>query len=78
MRNIKKLTPELIKQIIAEEKLKLQQEVKKLQLKERNDLLQKLRLLKKIKNHQAKSIQENKKIEKIKFALVKNIKKRKL
>ena len=50
MRTIKKLTPEIIKQIIAEEKQNVKTFLAKKMLKENKLLLKQLRLLKKINN----------------------------
>lgn len=70
MRRIMKLTPAAIKQIIAEEKQKLKSE---------NDqkLLEELRLLKKIKDHQLSSLKEAKKLHAMKKVLIERIKGRK-
>jgi len=76
MRKIKKLTPELIKQIISEEKIKVDNFLQKKRLEERNNLLKKLRLLKKISNKQKVSLSENKKLDNMKSKLIKSIKKR--
>ena len=67
MRRILKLTPETIKRIIAEERQKLENENKA-------RLLEQLRLLKKIKDRQIKSIVEAKELHDAKMLLVKKIK----
>tara|TARA_A100001201_G_scaffold141250_1_gene136210 strand:- start:1257 stop:1469 length:213 start_codon:yes stop_codon:yes gene_type:complete len=67
MRRILKLTPETIKRIIAEERQKLEDENKA-------RLLEQLRLLKKIKDRQIKSIVEAKELHDAKMLLVKKIK----
>ena len=76
MRKIKKLTPELIKQIISEEKIKVDNFLQKKRLEEKNNLLKKLRLLKKISSKQKVALSENKKLDKMKSKLIKSIKKR--
>ena len=67
MRRILKLTPETIKRIIAEERQKLEDENKA-------RLLEQLRLLKKIRDRQVKSIVEAKELHDAKMLLVKKIK----
>jgi len=67
MRRIMKLTPETIKRIIAEEKEKLENERK-------SNLLEQLRILKKIKDRQIKSLKEAKELHEAKMILVKKIK----
>jgi len=67
MRRIFKLTPETIKRIIAEERQKLEDENKA-------RLLEQLRLLKKIKDRQIKSIVEAKELHEAKMLLIKKIK----
>ena len=77
MRHVKKLTPALIKQIISEEKAKLNKEIQIAKLKENKSLLAKLKLLKKIKSKKGNTLQENKKLELMAKKLIKDIKKRK-
>ena len=67
MRRILKLTPSTIKKIIAEERQKLDNE-------NNEKLLEQLRLLKKIKDRQMKSIVEAKELHDLKKLLVKKIK----
>ena len=67
MKKILKLTPNLIKNIIAEEKAKIDQENKQ-------KLYEQLRLLKRIKDRQVKSLKEAKELHDIKKLLVKKIK----
>ena len=67
MRRILKLTPSTIKRIIAEERQKLDNE-------NNEKLLEQLRLLKKIKDRQMKSIVEAKELHDLKKLLVKKIK----
>lgn len=67
MRRIMKLTPATIKKIIAEEREKLKAEKDK-------KLLEELILLKKIKNHQMKSLKEAKNLHAMKKVLIKRIK----
>lgn len=67
MRRILKLTPSTIKKIIAEERQKLDNE-------NNERLLEQLRLLKKIKDRQMKSIVEAKELHDLKKLLVKKIK----
>ena len=67
MRRILKLTPATIKKIIAEERQKLNYE-------NNEKLLEQLRLLKKIKDRQMKSIVEAKELHDLKKLLVKKIK----
>ena len=67
MRRILKLTPATIKRIIAEERQKLDNE-------NNEKLLEQLRLLKKIKDRQMKSIVEAKELHDLKKLLVKKIK----
>ena len=67
MRRILKLTPATIKKIIAEERQKLDHE-------NNQKLLEQLRLLKKIKDRQMKSIVEAKEVHDLKKLLVKKIK----
>lgn len=74
MRNIKKLTPEVIKQIIAEERVKVNKFLAKKRLQENKKLLNKLKLLKKLNNTQANSINESKVIDSMKTKLIKSIK----
>lgn len=76
MRKIKKLTPDLIRKIISEEKVKVNKFLEKKRLEEKNSLLNKLRLLKKISVKQKASITENKKLGKMKSKLIKSIKAR--
>ena len=77
MRHVKKLTPALIKQIISEEKAKLNKEIQIAKLKENKSLLSKLKLLKKIKSKKGNTLQENKKLKLMAEKLIKDIKKRK-
>ena len=77
MRHVKKLTPALIKQIISEEKAKLNKEIQIAKLKENKSLLAKLKLLKKIKSKKGNTLQENKKLKLMAEKLIKDIKKRK-
>ena len=77
MRHVKKLTPTLIKQIISEEKSKLNKEIQIMKLKENKNLLAKLKLLKKIKSKKGNTLQENKKLKIMAEKLIKDIKKRK-
>ncbi len=67
MRRIMKLTPATIKKIIAEEREKLEAENKQ-------RLLEQLKLLKKIKNRQIKSLKAAKELHEAKMILVKKIK----
>jgi hypothetical protein len=67
MRRIMKLTPATIKRIIAEERQKLESERKK-------KLFEQLKLLKKIKNRQIKSLSEAKELHEAKMLLIKKIK----
>ena len=67
MRKILKLTPSTIKRIIAEERQKIENQNKE-------KLLEQLRLLKKIKKRQLKSIVEAKELHDVKMLLVKKIK----
>tara|TARA_B100000424_G_C22794238_1_gene426391 strand:- start:495 stop:728 length:234 start_codon:yes stop_codon:yes gene_type:complete len=74
MRSIMKLTPATIKRIIAEERERLDQE-QNLHLQEQKEkLLEELRLLKKIKNRQMKSLAEAKELHEAKKILIKKIK----
>lgn len=75
MRNVKKLTPEIIKQIIAEEKENVKSFLAKKMLKENKSLLNKLRILKKINNLEPKTLKEEKNINVLKYKVVKSIKK---
>lgn len=77
MRHVKKLTPALIKQIISEEKEKLNKEIQIMKLKENQSLLAKLKLLKKIKSKKGSTLQENKNLKLMAEKLIKDIKKRK-
>lgn len=74
MRSIMKLTPATIKKIIAEEREKLNQEQNSHLQEQKEVLLKKLRLLKKIKNRQMKSLAEAKELHEAKKILIKNIK----
>ena len=67
MRRIMKLTPSTIKRLIAEERKKIEQEKK-------DKLLEQLRLLKKVKNRQMKSLKEAKDLNMLKQSIVKLIK----
>ena len=67
MRRILKLTPEKIKQIIEEEREALRQEKKQ-------KLLEHLKLLKKIKEQQKKSLKEVSQLHDVKMLLIKKIK----
>lgn len=67
MRKVFKLTPQTIKRLIKEERQKIEME-------ENKKLLESLRLLKKIKNHQIKSLKEAKQLHEMKKALIKKIK----
>lgn len=67
MRKVFKLTPQTIKRLIKEERQKIEME-------ENKKLLESLRLLKKIKNHQIKSLKEAKQLHEMKKVLIKKIK----
>ena len=67
MRRILKLTPENIKKIISEEREKIENERK-------TKLLEQLRILKKIKQRQIKSLMEAKELHEAKKILIKKIK----
>lgn len=67
MRKVFKLTPQTIKRLIKEERQKIEMEQNK-------KLLESLRLLKKIKNHQMKSLKEAKQLHEMKKVLIKKIK----
>jgi len=67
MRRIMKLTPSTIKRLIAEERKKIEQAKK-------DKLLEQLRLLKKVKNRQMKSLKEAKNLNMLKQSIVKLIK----
>ena len=75
MRNVKKLTPDIIKQIIAEEKENVKAFLAKKMLKENTKLLNQLRLLKKVNSITPKSLKEEKDLNTLKLKLIKNIKK---
>ena len=75
MRTIKKLTPEIIKQIIAEEKQNVKTFLAKKMLKENKVLLKQLRLLKKINNVKPKTLKEQKELDVLKHMIMNNIKK---
>ncbi len=75
MRNVKKLTPDIIKQIIAEEKENVKAFLTKKMLKENTKLLNQLRLLKKVNSITPKSLKEEKDLNTLKLKLIKNIKK---
>jgi len=75
MRNVKKLTPTVIKQIIAEEKENVKAFLAKKMLKENKTLLKQLRLLKRINNLNPKTLKEEKEISSLKHKIIKNIKK---
>ncbi len=75
MRNVKKLTPDIIKQIIAEEKENVKEFLTKKMLKENTKLLNQLRLLKKVNSITPKSLKEEKDLNTLKLKLIKNIKK---
>jgi hypothetical protein len=77
VRNVKKLTPKIIKQIISEEKENVKAFLMKKMLKEDKSLLKQLRLLKRINNLSPKSLKEEKNINMLKYKIIKNIKKRK-
>ena len=74
MRSIMKLTPATIKKMIAEEREKLNREEDLILQEQEEALLLKLRLLKKIKNRQIKSLQEAKDLNEATKILVKRIK----
>lgn len=74
MRRIMKLTPAIIKRIIAEERQKIQKEEEAIILEGKKKLLEKLRLLKKIKNKQMNSLNEAKELHNLKKKLIKSIK----
>lgn len=67
MRKVFKLTPQTIKRLIKEER-------QKIEIKQNKKLLESLRLLKKIKNHQMKSLKEAKQLHEMKKVLIKKIK----
>ena len=67
MRRIMKLTPEAIKRIIAEERQKINEE-------EKQKLFEALKLLKKIKKRQIKSLAEAKELHEAKMIIVNRIK----
>lgn len=67
MRKVFKLTPQTIKKLIKEER-------QKIEIEENKKLLESLRLLKKIKNHQIKSLKEAKQLHEMKKVLIKKIK----
>jgi len=67
MRKVFKLTPQTIKRLIKEERQKIEMEQNK-------KLLESLRLLKKIKNYQMKSLKEAKQLHEMKKVLIKKIK----
>ena len=67
MRRIEKLTPDLIKKIIREEKLRLEEEQKA-------KLFEQLKILKRIKNRQIKNLSEVKELHEAKKILIKKIK----
>jgi|TARA_B100000035_G_scaffold74356_1_gene61676 hypothetical protein len=75
LRNVKKLTPDIIKQIIAEEKENVKEFLTKKMLKENTKLLNQLRLLKKVNSITPKSLKEEKDLNTLKLKLIKNIKK---
>ena len=75
MQRILKLTPGTIKKIIAEEREKLKAEHDEKLLEEKRILLQKLKLLKKIKNRQLNSLSEAKQLHNLKKKVVSTIKK---
>ena len=75
MRSIKKLTPQLIKQIIAEERTKIQNSIENEKRQEKAKLLEALRLLKKIKLKESKTNKKNKALNELKKKLVNKIKK---
>ena len=77
MRNVKKLTPEVIKQIIAEEKANVKSFLAKKMLKEDKNLLNKLRMLKKIDSIKPSSLNEQKQLDRLKYKIINSIKKRK-
>jgi Mlc titration factor MtfA (ptsG expression regulator) len=74
MRKIKKLTPEVIKQMIAEERHAIKKERALKKLQEQKTLLRKLRLLKKLKEQSKKSLNESKQILLMQKKLIKSIK----
>ncbi len=74
MRRIMKLTPATIKRIIAEERQKIEKEEEVIILEGKKKLLEKLRLLKKIKNKQMNSLNEAKELHNLKKKLIKSIK----
>jgi hypothetical protein len=69
-----KLTPATIKRIIAEERQKIEKEEEVIILEGKKKLLEKLRLLKKIKNKQMNSLNEAKELHNLKKKLIKSIK----
>tara|TARA_Y100001937_G_C7050132_1_gene298692 strand:+ start:224 stop:466 length:243 start_codon:yes stop_codon:yes gene_type:complete len=74
MQKIRKLTPDIIKKIITEEKAKIQKEVNESRIKEQKKLLAKLKLLKKAKEMQKKSLREAKELHILKKKIVALIK----
>ena len=74
MKKIIKLTPDTIKRIISEEKKKLEIEEQKLVIEGKQKLLEKLRLLKKIKNKQLNSLNEAKELHALKMKILDTIK----
>ena len=76
MKRITKLTPQVLKRIISEERAKLQKAQDK---KEDNDLLNELKAIKaliKIRKHQQKKLSEFKKLHEIRKKLKKSLIKR--
>ena len=62
MKNIKKLTPSVLKKIIAEEKAKLNSRKQSNSLSEDQKIIRQIKLIKKIETHQRKAANNFKKL----------------
>lgn len=75
MRKIKKLSPNIIKKIIEEEKRNIQATINKNKELEKRKLLESLRLLKKVVEKEKKLNESNKTLKTMKRKIIKRLKK---
>lgn len=75
MRKIKKLSPDIIKKIIEEEKRNIQATINKNKELEKRKLLESLRLLKKVVEKEKKLNESNKTLKTMKRKIIKRLKK---
>jgi hypothetical protein len=75
MRKIKKLSPNIIKKIIEEEKRNIQATINKNKELEKRKLLESLRLLKKVVEKEKKLNESNKSLKTMKRKIIKRLKK---